>query len=361
MSNSDFGYEIDFLPVGEGQRCGDAIAIRFGRPGNYSVLIYDGGTKDSGKRLVDHVQTHYKTDFVNHVVNSHPDGDHASGLSVVLENLQVGELWMHRPWEHSSLICDYFRDGRITENSLAERLKSKMSAAYALETIALEKGIPIREPFAGDSIGGFLVLSPDKEWYVHTLIQEFEKSPEAKSATDSAFARFLRKMVSWVDDRWDVETLRENVTTSAENESSVILYGTYDGRDILLTGDAGVRALTKAADYLDSRGVSLPGRLQFMQVPHHGSRNNVSPTTLDRLLGKRVAKGTTSNTTAFVSASSGSDTHPRKVVLNAFIRRGAKVFSTRGDGKWHHFNMGEREGWSAATPHEFSDQVEDWD
>ncbi len=39
------GYEIDFLPVGNSERSGDAIAVRYGTPGNYKVMVYDGGTK----------------------------------------------------------------------------------------------------------------------------------------------------------------------------------------------------------------------------------------------------------------------------------------------------------------------------
>lgn len=40
------GYEIDFLAVGDGERSGDAIAVRYGSPGAYRVMVVDGGTKD---------------------------------------------------------------------------------------------------------------------------------------------------------------------------------------------------------------------------------------------------------------------------------------------------------------------------
>jgi len=187
------GYEIDFLPVGNGERSGDAIAVRYGSQGKYKVLIYDGGTKESGQALVNHVRTYYGTTFVDHVSNSHPDSDHASGLSVVLEQLSVGELWMHRPWGYSSVILDYFRDGRITNNSLAEYLKKNVAAAYALEKIAEEKGIPVQEPFMGAQIGGFFVLSPERGWYIHQLIPEFEKSPDQKKAEELAAMSYAEK------------------------------------------------------------------------------------------------------------------------------------------------------------------------
>lgn len=360
-------YEIDFLPVGNGERSGDAICMRYGTPGNYKVLVYDGGTKESGAKLVEHIRQHYGTSHVDYVVCSHPDGDHASGLSVVLENLTVGELWMHRPWEYSADICHYFKDGRITDESLAERLKDKMAAAYALEELALEKGIPLHEPFRGAVIGAFHVMSPSKDWYVHTLIPDFAKSPEKKQAAD-VYESILKLYASAKDavagiaESWGYETLREDVSTSAENESSVVLYGVIADRGILLTGDAGVQALSATATYAETHGVSLPNTLKFAQVPHHGSRNNVSPSVLDRLIGPKT-HSPVSNTqlTTFASAAKGSETHPRKMVVNGFLRRGAAVMITKGRSLRHHHHMGARSGWDAVPSLPFFQEVESWD
>ena len=361
------GYEIDFLPVGNGDSSGDAIAARWGSPGNYQVLVYDGGTAASGEALVKHVREYYQTERVDYVVSSHPDNDHASGLSVVLEELEVGELWMHRPWEYSSVIRDYFHDGRLTDESLAERLKSKMRAAYALEELAFEKGIPIYEPFQGSAIGPFTVLSPDFEWYVHELIPAFEKSPKQKAEKAAAadalasLVEALRRAGAWIAETWGMESLREDVETSAENESSVILFGDFDGRGVLLTGDAGIQALNRAADYAQLYRVDLPSRLKFVQVPHHGSRHNVSTSVLDRIVGSRhpTNNGEFSKT-AIVSAGKESTTHPRRMVTNAFIRRGANPFATKGTKIWHHHDMPER-GWGGASATGFASQVESWE
>jgi len=95
----EIGYEIDFIKVGDGERSGDAIAVRYGSPGAYKVMVVDGGNKDSGQALVHHIKDCYKTNRVDYLVNTHPDSDHASGLEVVLENLQVGEAWVHQPWK----------------------------------------------------------------------------------------------------------------------------------------------------------------------------------------------------------------------------------------------------------------------
>ena len=133
-------YEIEFLPVGNGEKSGDAILIRWEESeDNYKVMVVDGGTKESGNKIVEHIKTYYKTTHVDYVVNSHPDQDHASGLSVVLKELTVGELWVHRPWNYTKQIIDHFHDGRITENSLKERLQKNFSYVYPLEELAIEK------------------------------------------------------------------------------------------------------------------------------------------------------------------------------------------------------------------------------
>lgn len=365
------GIEIEFFPVGEGKRSGDAISVRFGKPGNYKLMVYDGGTKQSGQAIVDHVRAHYGVERVDYLVNSHPDGDHASGLSVVLEQLDVGELWLHRPWAYCAEIRDYFHDGRITDVSLERRFREKMSAAHALEVLALKKRVPVHEPFEGDVIGGaFRVLSPEKNCYVHELIQEFAKTPAQKknTAANEAFsvADMLKsafaKVTEWIDETWNVETLRSDVCTSAENESSVILFGQFGANGVLLTGDAGVRALTAAADYAEHIGLDLPKLVTFAQIPHHGSRNNVTSAVLDRIFGSAPASQSGDPTrTAYVSASKESETHPRPAVVNAFIRRGFRVFQTKGKMLRHRRNMPDRDGWRTAERMQFSTKVQAWD
>jgi beta-lactamase superfamily II metal-dependent hydrolase len=358
---NDFGFEIDFLPVGSGERSGDAIVVRYGEPGAYKIMVYDGGTKASGESIVEHINTHFGTNHVDFVVNSHPDGDHASGLSVVMEKMTVGELWMHKPWDHSHLICEYFADGRITSNSLAARLQDKMGAAYSLEKIADDKGVPVYEPFTGSQIGAFFVCSPTKEWYVHTLVPEFEKSPDQKSVQPpNLFVRLSQKAITWISEQWGAESLRENVVTSAENDSSVALYAHIKGEGILLTGDIGVRGLNAIADFLESHGISPASVLKFIQIPHHGSRNNVSTSTLDRIVGPRLSVPGQPTKVAYVSASTGSSTHPRKSVINAFIRRGADVVLPSGWTICYSRGMPDR-GWKPVSTADFSNQVESWD
>ncbi len=367
------GFEVDFLPVGNGEKSGDAIAMRFGDlmsgdPAKQFVLVIDGGTLESGEELVKHIERYYHTEYVNLVISTHPDADHSSGLSVVLENLQVGKLWMHQPWAHSEQVCAALRDGRITGGSLMKRLQASLEDAADLERIAKGKGIPIVEPFVGTSErsnhGNVMVLGPTEEYY-EELLGDFRDAPAKKQAAAAGvgFGTWLREgaaaLATLVKETFGIETLKDPAedATSAENNSSAIVLVQVDEEKFLFSGDAGVPALDRAADIADVLGIEIPG-CQFSQIPHHGSKRNVGPTLLDRIIGPKLTSDSPFKT-AFVAASKkGAPKHPSKKVTNAYRRRGAKVIATQGSKKVHFRDAPDRE-WSAADPLPFYPDVEE--
>lgn len=106
------------------------------------------------------------------------------------------------------------------------------------------------------------------------------------------------------------ETLEEGARTGPENNSSVITLLQVDGRSVILTGDAGAEALNLAADYLDATRYEWD-TLRAMQIPHHGSRNNVTPSVLNRYLGEPVQEDRATKQ-AYVSCSKdGGSCTPR--------------------------------------------------
>ena len=60
--------EVDFLPVGEGTKAGDAIVLRYGNLNgsreDYSVVIIDAGYSETGQKIVEHIKNVYKTNIV---------------------------------------------------------------------------------------------------------------------------------------------------------------------------------------------------------------------------------------------------------------------------------------------------------
>jgi beta-lactamase superfamily II metal-dependent hydrolase len=365
------GIEIDFLAVGEASKSGDAIAIRFGnlegKREEQTVITIDGGTKESGESLVEHVKTHFRTTQVDFAFLTHPDGDHASGMGEVLENLTVGKVVMHRPWEHSDAIHHLFDDDRTTPNSISERSRENLAAAHEIEKLAIAKGIDIVEPFVGvNSTDGVIrVLGPTQEYYREVLTQ-FDHMPElaAVRAESFSFLKAAAKVLNWVAEKWDEDLLVEPAedATSPENNSSMILLITIDNeKHFLLTGDAGVPALSRALDYAATIGIDW-SKLAFIQTPHHGSKRNVGPSILNRLFGGIKPPGTVPDKVTFVSAAKeGAPKHPNKRVTNAFLRRGVKSFVTAGQGKLHHHKAPPRVGWGSVSPVPFHSQVEEDD
>jgi len=360
------GYEVDFLAVGDESKSGDAIVVRFGdlygSRSDQTVVIIDGGFKKSGEDLVAHIKKHYGTDIVDLVILTHPDSDHASGLHVVLEELTVKRLWMHMPWQHNDGIADQFEDGRVTDSSIAERLKAALETAYDLHLFAIEKGIPIEEPFTGllDDTGFIEVLGPTEEYYEET-IPGFSGMPEtiAESADSSFMAKALETVSNLISAMWNTDLIVDDgETTSPQNQSSAIIQISIEGKRLLFTGDAGRESLEHAADQLGH--IDYLDDLAFIQIPHHGSFRNIGPTVLNKLIGEKKPRDHTAHFTAYCSAATnGAPKHPSKKVLNAFTRRGARVAVTQGEGKCKTMDAPDREGWVPITPEPFYEEVEE--
>jgi Predicted hydrolase (metallo-beta-lactamase superfamily) len=209
-------YELEFLPVGNGERSGDAIVGRFILDdGSWRTLVVDGGTKESGHAIVEHVRGHYGTNRINDVVNTHPDADHASGLRVVLEQMDVDALWMHHPWDHSFDIRHAFDDARLTGIGLASRMRSALVCAHELHELAEARGILRIEPFFGAQIGPFTVLSPTLPNH-QALLPHFRCTPEPAQkpkAQSGTLGDYLKDIFSQTAENWSIETLSEGGQT----------------------------------------------------------------------------------------------------------------------------------------------------
>lgn len=306
-------YEIDFLPVGDGERSGDAIAMRFTRPdtGGIAQVIIDAGFQDDGEALVEHVNTYYDSDYIDLAILTHPDGDHIGGMGVVVRKLRVGALLV---------------------NNIGARGGSSLPAADAVDDLirtAEEQGTKIYEPFSGTSAfgGALTVLGPDVDYYEELVAaqvpQEVAKAAAAAARPPGPLARLaLRALGAFpleipFDDR-EGDTPRNN--------SSVVTLLEVDGFRALFTADAGVPALERAWDWLEKSGREVRPP-ELVQIPHHGSRKNGSSMLLDRLLGQ---KGQAQTREAIVSVSADAPRHPYPHIVNAYGRRGYQVGTTAG-------------------------------
>jgi beta-lactamase superfamily II metal-dependent hydrolase len=371
--------EIEFLAVGDASRAGDAIVIRYGEVTDYKLMIVDGGTATTGEKLVAHLKGQFgEAVRVEHVVLTHPDADHASGLRELFKEIPVANLWMHVPWMLAEEAVHLFKDKRWTKVGLASAIKDEYKIIDEILELAWATDCVVRYPFQGSIIGPFEVLSPHRNAYLH-LLPQFEKTPDADQSAIEEASMWIGKGVAanpvsqlveairaalqkWVPESWNNERLKDGGCTSASNESSVVLYADVgNNQRYLLTGDAGIIALTWATNYAKMRNLVLKA-FTFIQIPHHGSRRNIGPSILNELVGPiKMAEENTHTFTAFVSAPADDAKHPRKIVLNAFIRRGGRVIITQGSNKVHWGGFPPRPGYTSAQAAVLSTSVEDYD
>jgi len=366
--------EIEFLPVGDASKAGDAIVVRYGEPDAYELMLVDGGTLDTGDAIVEHLRQQFGPAVtLSHVVLTHSDSDHASGLRKVLEEVPTTNLWLHVPWLHAAETLHLFGDKRWTAAGLANAIKGEYGIVSDILDLARDKGCAVYFPDQGSQIGPFTVLAPNRATYNH-LLPQFDRTPAPDQAAIEAVNMWIGKRTllaklfelaskgaeKWTTETWESERLRDGGVTSASNESSLILYADHGvGNRLLLTGDAGINALWWAIGYAKANALPLQN-FNFVQVPHHGSRRNVGPAVLDALLGPKEPAAT-NRFAAFVSAPKDDSSHPRKIVLNAFMRRGGRVVITQGAKKVHWGGFPARAGYVNAVATAFSSTVEEYD
>lgn len=370
------GFEIDYLPVGQkaDDKSGDAIAMRFWdtTPAQSFVITVDGGTRESGMALAEHIKKYYKTTTVNLAILTHPDADHASGIRDVLEQMTVLNLLSFVPWEHANEILPLVQaaDSRATASSIEKRLKDALPATVEAIDLARKGGTKVIEPFARSTpydltqTTQLFPLGPARDKYLSTWLPNYDclpAQPSRQAGLLRGLVKIAERAMKWVAETWDKELLTdpgEDETTSENNSSTVFAIRQGENR-FLFCGDAGVTALVDALTLGRTLGLPVNG-FGFFHVPHHGSRHNLGPSLLNCMFGNpKVGPGEATSSTAFVSATKDDPKHPSRRLTNALNRRSIRPIATAGSAKLHHSSDYVDRGWTKADPVPFYSTVED--
>lgn len=301
-------YEIDFhnVTVASNPNSGDAISLRYRIGGQETIHVVDGGWNQTGNNVIEHIRTWYGNPTkIDHIVVTHPDKDHCEGLLPIIRNFNIGVIWMFRPWHYAEYLRRFFPDVP-SEQKLIQCLKNAYPYLTEIEKLGIDRQIPIVAPIAGRRIGEFTVLSPTIPLYLELVCSS---------------AKVLRHLYGngLVVGNQD-----------SENDQSVVQGARLNGNSIVLTADAGDRPLRDSISYSGVAGISAP-YVNLFQIPHHGSRQNISKATLQSWLGSIPSTSVDSMhgmvRQAIISVSSNDKYHPSKGVIKTVMNLGVTVYT----------------------------------
>jgi hypothetical protein len=286
------GFAVDMLPAGQG----DAVVVEWGTAGSTHTLLVDAGPKPywEGVRagLAARRDSHYEVFVVTHI-----DEDHIGGALALLDDpglrSRVGEIWFN-----GYVHC--VAGGSVLGPVHGEQLTRRI----ALGGYGWNTGFP-NSPDAAtggpvalgdrarlrwiDLPGGarIAVLAPNGakltalagKW--ETVVRRAGLVPGAGAGGEGAAVAPRRKVAAPLPDRLDRAALERLAAapgrdSSPANGSSIAFVIEYDGKRVLLPGDAHAQPLTKnLARFGAFVGEARP-RFDLVKLPHHGSDGNVT-------------------------------------------------------------------------------------
>ncbi len=348
-------YEIRFFRVGNATKGGDAILIRLvDNSQNTSIIVVDGGYRETGESIIEYLKS-LGISSIDLVINTHPDVDHISGLIRLFEeeSLTIKKLIMNRPWRDANIKADYFEDGRITDKSVNKRMTEAFKYAYRLEELAIKRigETNIIHPVVGNSYFGCLtILAPSKTLYREQLLKSDKTPTTIDDSGTNTFAKTMNKLVRYLKGfmTWYKEE------TSPINETSIVSLLSMPDRNYLLTADSGIIGLQEALNFKSQQYTMAYKPIHVMQLPHHGSRKNVTPSLI-----KTIGAGE-----YIISCPPRGleKHHPSRRMVNMVLEQipAAQIYNTIDCSSFvFQYNMGLKLGYQ--TPMNAFGEIEDYD
>ena len=336
-------YVIDFVYVGDG----DAITVWARNPNVCDYVFFiDGGNAGNGQKIVNHylanIKPHLMPKRIIGFINSHPHNDHINGLIEIVEILgsEMNFAIYNDPVE---FISDELRE-QIKKSYLAKEdedithLYESFEKIQKLNELCQKHNLKKIQAFRESNIlnEDIKILSPSKEYY-QEKVQQFTNIDFLKKVDFS-----IKQPTVFDDEVSSPCTIVDEVNdASPENLTSTVLQLTdSSGKKYILTADAGVESF----DDMDKNGFNNEN-INLVQLPHHGSRRNVSSAWLQRF-----------NPKMYIASAAGNVKHPRRAVINCIKRNlpNTSTYSTHTSKGTLSYTTNRavfpNRGWGNATP-----------
>lgn len=337
---------IKVLNVGKG----DSIIVNFKNCEENFVALIDGGEEKYSDYVfseLSKVLTDNKKEGPDLVICSHYDSDHIAGLIELTRKFgnKIKLFWIHRPdnsFKESLKIINealkpdqqtmlYDDSKRFKQSLLGGDYKLLDKAELVIESLLqLECLIDLidnlqiinEQPFADKTqikkwIANFELVGPTEVFYNQVKSGSINyKDFALKESYFELNEERQTRMESFNQFNNPCDNLKTASVLSESNRTSTIIrLKDSNNTEYLLTADADIEAIN---DVLTRCKFS---ENLIMQIPHHGSLNNLSKNILDLIKPK----------VGLISAD-GSKHHPHIRITNCLSLREIKIYSTNING-----------------------------
>jgi beta-lactamase superfamily II metal-dependent hydrolase len=320
-------FQIEMLPAREG----DCLWLTYGQAETLHRILIDGGragTYTALQRRLEKIPENER-EFELLVV-THVDRDHIEGVLAMLEDearpARFNEIWFNG-YDHL-LNKEIETFGAIQGERLTSAiLKSRIPWNKSFQGKAIETAD--RRPTTVELEGGLklTVLSPNRK-KLEALIPRWEDECRKEGLIPGIKARKRELLVGMESfGSINIDDLAHepfHADHSEPNGTSIALLAEYEGKRVLLAGDAHQDLLETSVRSLAERGGGHL-RLDGMKVSHHGSSHNTSRTGLDLVACQLY----------LVSTSGSIYHHPDQSAMARLIRFGGSekeiIFNYRSE------------------------------
>lgn len=311
--------EINMINVQDG----DSIILMLKKGRKKALILIDGGYKKyypKLKKRLEQVLPNFNNK-IDLIICTHYDNDHLGGFEKVIEDYSqiINEIWMHKISETLSdqILKMKSELKEISENNeLLDRFKVDLSIDNDSKSIILEGykdllrvveklklyGLEskIIEATRGQSLSGFeefKVISPTLKYY-NDYLDELKKEGlkedirynvrENKmlleeNLEENSKTKKMREYLDLIDPCSKLETSSLENSVTATNMVSIVTLLQANNKKYLFTGDAGIETF-ETQDILDDDLKNI----DWLDLPHHGSKNNTSKKMLNHFNPKMV-------------------------------------------------------------------------
>lgn len=291
---------------------GDAIFVGLEKNGEKALIVIDGGYgkfyESRVKKRLDELLPDYGNK-IRLMVCTHYDNDHLAGARRILNDYSnsIEEIWIHKVeqtldeeislMEYGLPALDESAGSKARFASIArfdsfesslvlENYKELLSFMRAIRTFGME--CKCVEAVRGTKLHGFEefeVISPTAAYY-NDLLEELRGDAfmadleynisEKRNVADRETFNEMRMLLDSVAPCSKLETSSRSNRVTATNLVSIVTLLTVNSKRFLFTGDAGIESF-ESNGLLDAKVEEI----DWLQLPHHGSKNNTSKKMLE--------------------------------------------------------------------------------